>query len=87
MAVVSISFVPASVFLSPSATVTITVSPERYATSLLSVITSCDTVGVGEGCDVIVGVGVNKTVGVGDTAAAVVGVGTIGADSVVKLHE
>jgi len=36
---------------------------------------------------VIVGVGVNKTVGVGDTAAAVVGVGTIGADSVVKLHE
>ncbi|GJQ47826.1 MULTISPECIES: hypothetical protein [Candidatus Kuenenia] len=54
---------------------------------MLSVITSCDTVGVGEGCDVIVGVGVNKTVGVGDTAAAVVGVGTIGADSVVKLHE
>ena len=73
---------------SASTTVTATVSPERYATSLLRLRSAgCVGVIVGVGDDTGVGVTVETAVGVGDGVTAGVGVGTTGADAVVKLQE
>lgn len=79
----------ALVSLSASTTVTATVSPERYATSLLRCSSADITAGVGDGTGVGVTVetAVGVATGVDDGVTVGVGVGTMGADSVVKLQE